>query len=214
MLAEFIIYHFNLQEHGYTWVVLVVLLLVFFGAYWLLNKSPVSEWFKSSEDVVPPFLALPAIMFALFISALATDIWQKHYDAKQALIREASALRSVILLAPNLGERGQYLSQATENYINAVIDREWQAMMLKDHPNKESALPELEALDFNIAKIGSDPSLPQYVAIRLSCSGRAVSNGYLWPMMVLQPRNGHHRSCWPSSPLSPLALSTYDGQEP
>ncbi len=167
MLAEFIIYHFNLQEHGYTWVVLVVLLLVFFGAYWLLNKSPVSEWFKSSEDVVPPFLALPAIMFALFISALATDIWQKHYDAKQALIREASALRSVILLAPNLGERGQYLSQATENYINAVIDREWQAMMLKDHPNKESALPELEALDFNIAKIGSDPSLPQYVAIRL-----------------------------------------------
>ncbi len=168
MLAEWIIYHFNLQEHGYTWVVLAVLLIIFSGTYWLLNRSPVSEWFKSSEDVVPPFLALPAIMFALFMSALATDIWQKHYDAKQALIRESSALRSIILLTPNLGARGQHLSQVTENYINAVADREWQAMTLKDHPNKESALPELEALDFAIAKIGSDPALPQYTALRLN----------------------------------------------
>lgn len=29
MLAEWIIYHFNLQEHGYTWAVLAALLLFF-----------------------------------------------------------------------------------------------------------------------------------------------------------------------------------------
>lgn len=168
MLAEWIIYHFNLQEHGYTWAVLAALLLFFCATYWLLNTSSASQWFKASEDVVPPFLALPAIMFALFMSSLATDIWQKHYDAKQALIREAAALRSIILLTPNLGERGSGLSQSAENYINAVVDREWQTMALKNHPNQEGALPELEALDFNIAKIGSDPALPQYTALRLN----------------------------------------------
>jgi hypothetical protein len=168
MLAEYVINLFNLQDHGFNWVLLAVLLVFFGGTYWVLNKSVAANWFKASEEVVPTYLALPAIMFALFISALATDIWQKHYDARQALINEASAVRSIILLAPSLGEDGRGLIQSAEKYINGVIDREWQSMSTKDHANRENAQPELEALDSTITKIGSDSRLMQYQALRLS----------------------------------------------
>lgn len=168
MFTEYYINLFKLQDQGYNWVLLVVLLAFLCGTYWILNKSPVANWFKASEEVVPPFLALPAIMFALFISALATDIWQKHYDARQALIHEASALRSIILLSPSLGEEGRSLRESSENYINAVIDREWQSMLTQDHTNREHVQTELEDLDSRITSLERDGKLPHYAALRLN----------------------------------------------
>ncbi len=168
MLADYIINLFNLQDHGYAWGLLAVLAIFYFGTTWLLEKSPASQWFNASEEVVPPFLALPAIMFALFVSALATDIWQKHYDARQALIRETSALRSIVLLTPNLGEQGSALENSVVNYIDAVMDLEWQSMTTGDHSNRENALFELESLDATIVKIADDSNRSHYVALRLN----------------------------------------------
>ncbi len=160
---------FGLQESGYSLATLVIMVLVSLATYWIINASPVSGWFTSSEDVVPPFLALPAILFALFVTALATDVWQKHFQAKEALLKETAAVRSLILLSSELKSNGQVLRQATETYINGVINREWAAMTQGDHMNKESALPELEALDTTIAKIGNgNPGSTEYTALRLN----------------------------------------------
>lgn len=160
---------FGIQESGYSLATLIIMVLVSLATYWTINASPFSNWFTSSEDVVPPFLALPAILFALFVTALATDVWQKHFQAKEALLKETAAVRSLILLSAELDSNGQILKQATETYINAVINREWQAMTQSDHMKKESALPELEILDSTIAKIGNrNPRPPEYTALRLN----------------------------------------------
>ncbi len=148
---------------------LFIIVLASIAIYWILNLSPVSHWFTASEDVVPPFLALPAILFALFVTALASDVWQKHFQAKEALLKETAAVRSLILLSTELGSNAPALRQTTETYINAVINREWEAMTKGDHMNKESALPELESLDTAIAKIGNaNPQPSQYTALRLN----------------------------------------------
>lgn len=160
---------FGLQESGYSLATVIIMVLISLATYWTINLSPVSHWFTASEDVVPPFLALPAILFALFVTALATDVWQKHFQAKEALLKETAAVRSLILLSAEMGPNGTVLKQATIGYINAVVNREWQAMTQGDHMNKESALVELEALDTTIAKIGNgNPEPPRYTALRLN----------------------------------------------
>jgi hypothetical protein len=157
----------DLQDAGYGWATLIILITVGVTTYWLLNSSPASNWFKASEDIVPPYFALPSILFALFATALATDIWLKHTQAKDALISETAGVRSLVLLASALGPNGAALEQATRNYVVAVVDKEWDAMTRGDRTNKESALSELEALDAAVTTIGRDPQLPQYVALRL-----------------------------------------------
>jgi len=168
MPAEYVISLLNLQEHGYAWTLLAILLFFFFGTIRLLEKSAASKWFRESDDVVPPFLALPAILFALFVSSLATDIWQKHYDAKKALIKESSALRSIILLSKSLGEQGSTLQNSVNNYVGAVLDREWRTMTGPNHSTSENTLPELESLDATIVKIANDRNRSYYVALRLN----------------------------------------------
>lgn len=167
-MLEMIGTFFNLQDLGYGWASFVIIAIVGVATYLMFNKSPVSDWFKASEDVVPPFLALPAILFALFVTALATDVWQKHYQAKEALIREAGALRGLIMLGSELGANGDPLNTRTKAYIDAVIHREWVAMTHADHAHKETALPEMQALDVEITKIGSSHSLPQFTAMRIN----------------------------------------------
>lgn len=160
---------FGIQESGYSLATLIIMVVVSLVTYWIINASPISNWFTTSEDVVPPFLALPAILFALFVTALASDVWQKHFQAKEALLKETAAVRSLILLSTELESNGQALKQSTEAYINAVINREWESMTKGDHMNKESALSELEALDTTIARIGNgQPRPPEYTALRLN----------------------------------------------
>lgn len=92
MIFEYLGALFKLQGFGYTLATFVILIIVSFTTYWVLNRSPVSHWFASSEDISPPLLALPTILFALFVTALATDVWQKHFQAKEALLKETAAV--------------------------------------------------------------------------------------------------------------------------
>jgi hypothetical protein len=159
---------FDLQTYGYGWATLVVLLAVSLTTYWLLNRSPASDWFKASEDIVPPYLALPAVLFALFSTAFATDVWQKHVQAKDAVIREAAAISSLTLLARHAGPGGTDLAQALRNYVRAVVESEWPAMTRADRTNKGSAMGQLETLDSVVLALGRDPDLPHYSALRLN----------------------------------------------
>ena len=78
---------FGIQESGYSLATLIIMVVVSLVTYWIINASPISNWFTTSEDVVPPFLALPAILFALFVTALASDVWQKQFQSKEALLK-------------------------------------------------------------------------------------------------------------------------------
>jgi hypothetical protein len=173
-MIELIGQYFNLQQAGYGLATLTILVGVSVMSYWILNKSPASGWFTSSEDVVPPFLALPAILFALFVSALAADIWQKHYEAKDSLLKETAAVRGLLLLSADLEPKGNDLAGVISRYVKAVTDREWSAMVSGDHAHKYSALPELIELDSMVVRIGRDPKLPSYVAARLNTTMEAI----------------------------------------
>lgn len=157
----------NLQERGYGPASLAILAIAALASYWLLNKSKASQWFSSGDDVVPPYIAVPAILFALLVTAFATDVWQKHTSAKEAVIREAAALRSLFHVSQQLGEQGGLLGKSTKDYINAVINQEWPAMIKADHANKEAAFAALQSLDATVSGIAGNSGLSQFTVQRL-----------------------------------------------
>lgn len=157
----------NLQERGYGPVSFVILVIIALATYWLFSKSKASPWFTNSEEVLPPFLAVPAILFAMLAAALATDVWQKHTAAKDAVIHEASAIRSMMHISKQLGEQGVQLEKSTREYINAVINQEWPAMVSYDHGHKEAAFNALQSLDSTASNIGNTDQLSRFNAQRL-----------------------------------------------
>jgi hypothetical protein len=162
--------YLNLQHVGYGWATLILMIGISLATYLALNCPSILCWFKTGDEVFPPFLALPAILFALFVSALATDVWQKHQQAKDALIKETAAIRSLFLLSHELSFNGILLKDATVSYVNAVTSKEWGAMINSEPETKNSALPALEVLDSVIVKIGGDLKLSEYNAMRLNTS--------------------------------------------
>jgi hypothetical protein len=169
-MMDFICSYLNLEVIGYGWTTLIFMIFVSLVTYLALNCTSIGVYFKNGDEIVPPFLALPAILFALFVAALATDIWQKHQQAKDAVIKETVAIRSLVLMSHELGSNGILLEKAAVNYINGVTSKEWSAMINREPETMNSALPALEALDALIVKMAIDPKFSQYNALRLNTS--------------------------------------------
>jgi hypothetical protein len=156
----------NLQERGYGPA------LPPFSQ--LLRWLPTAAQQIEGEPVVfeqrgyrPAFIAVPAILFALLVTAFATDVWQKHTSARSTVIREAAALRSLLHVSQQLGEQGVLLEKSAEGYMKAVIDEEWPAMIEADHANKEAAFAALQSLDATVSRIASNSGLSQFTVQRL-----------------------------------------------
>jgi|GEM_PF-3066857 len=139
---------FAFDELKFVATVLTLNIIAVCSIYWLLNKSRVASWFKESGEITASFLSISALLFGLFVTNLASDIWTRHKEANQALINEAGAIRNFLSMAKNLASAdGEKLNAAVINYVNAVLQKEWPAMRNGDHQNRESALFEFNVLN-------------------------------------------------------------------
>lgn len=139
--------------------------------YWLLNKSSLSEWFKGSEDVVPPYISVSALMFGFFAATLAADIWPKQDEANKILINETSAIRSLLATSEHLKARDRViLVNSINGYVDAVLQKEWPAMVVGDDVNREGALPELKELSNTAIQLAIREKLPSVLENRLQQS--------------------------------------------
>ena len=139
--------------------------------YWLLNKSPLSEWFKGSEEVVPPYISVSALMFGFFAATLAADIWPKQDEANKILINETSAIRSLLATSEHLKASDKViLVKSINGYVDAVLEKEWPAMVAGDHANREGALPELKELSYTAIQLTIREKLPGVLESRLQQS--------------------------------------------
>jgi len=88
--------------------------------------------------IVPPFMALPAILFAFLMAFMASAAWQNITLARSALVNEHAALDrlAAVPIAPTAAK--QQLQSSLRRYVNAVLDDEWE----KRH--NESASPDAE----------------------------------------------------------------------
>jgi Protein of unknown function (DUF4239) len=78
-----------------------------------------------THPLVPPFLALPAIMFAFLMGFMSSDAWQNFAHARTALINEASSVSRLIAIPLQFPEHQKKANSHIQIYLEEVLNEEW-----------------------------------------------------------------------------------------
>ena len=114
-----------------VWMALLVFGLTYVVAaaiYALVNVLAVGERARSFKAVSAGLLSPLGIIFALFVAFTASQVWADAEKAKVEIDREASALRSVVILATFPKDSEVQLRGLIRRYIADAATQEW-AMM-------------------------------------------------------------------------------------
>ena len=99
------------------------------GLYLLVTALAVGERARAFKAISPGMLPPLAIIFALLLAFLASQVWSDADRASMAVNREASALRAVVLLAAEFpGQPEASLRELIRLYIQDAVTQEWPAM--------------------------------------------------------------------------------------
>ena len=97
--------------------------------YLLVTALAVGERARAFKAISPGMLPPLAILFALLVAFLASQVWSDADRASMAVNREASALRGVVLLAAEFpGQPEARLRELIRLYIQDAVTQEWPAM--------------------------------------------------------------------------------------
>jgi len=111
------------------WMGLVVFgftYLVTAGIYVAVTVLAVGERARSFKAVSPGLLPPLGIIFGLFVAFTATQVWTDTEKAKAEIDREASALRSVVILATTFPRESEVqLRGLIHRYIADAATQEW-----------------------------------------------------------------------------------------
>jgi len=115
-----------------VWMALLVFgltALVTAAIYLAVTVLSVGERARSFKAVSPGMLPPLAVLSALFIAFTASQVWTDNDRASAGVDREASALRSVVILAAAFpGESETRLRSLIRSYVGDAVAQEWPMM--------------------------------------------------------------------------------------
>ncbi|MEM7121045.1 MAG: hypothetical protein AAF563_07215 [Pseudomonadota bacterium] len=110
---------------------------------WLSQHSPLTPRLASYSGVVAPFFVSVALLFGLFATFLAAEIWERVNDSSHSLEHEIGAIQTISEIADALGEQGYPIARAVADYTAVVIDEEQNVTSGVRSAAAESALRDL-----------------------------------------------------------------------
>jgi hypothetical protein len=117
-----------------------------------------TRWVGAFKGVAAGLLSPLGTLFALFVVFTAAQVWSDTDRAKTAVIREASALRTVVILAARFpGEPDAELRRLVRSHIQEAAAQEWP--MMARHAETLSAVPQhlAEAVQVTLALTPTNP---------------------------------------------------------
>ena len=143
--------------------VLWMALLVFGGTYLItaainavVTLLAVGERLRSFKAVSPGLLSPLGIIFGLFVAFTAAQVWTDNEKAKTEIDREASALRSVVILATSFPKESELqLRELIRGYIANAATQEWPMMARRSATLKAIPGVVIEALQVTLALMPS-----------------------------------------------------------
>src|SRR5215468_12189067 len=115
-----------------VWMALLVFGLTALGTaaiYVVVTVLSVGDRARSFKAVSPGLLPPMGILFALFMAFAASQVWSDNEKASSVVDREASALRSVVILAAAFpGESETRLRSLIRSYVADAVAQEWPMM--------------------------------------------------------------------------------------
>ena len=148
---------FNLPVPLMALVILLSTYLITALIFWIVMRLAVGERGKSFKALSPGMLPPLGIIFGLLVGFIAAQVWGDLNRAKLAVASEASALRSVVLLAASFpGEPESRLRKLMNLHIDDAVNREWPAMAREESTLKDVPVSLVEALKFTFSLSGLD----------------------------------------------------------
>jgi Protein of unknown function (DUF4239) len=119
----------NLPIVWMTVLVFLLTALITAAIYAVVTILSVGERARSFKAVSPGMLPPLGILFALFIAFTASQVWNDNDRANSVVDREASALRTVAILAAAFpGETETRLRSLVRSYVADAVAQEWPMM--------------------------------------------------------------------------------------
>ena len=114
------------------WMALVIFLATYLIAGsvdLVVTRLAVNERAKAFKAVSPGMLPPLGILFALLVGFIAVEVWGNFDKAKAAVATEASALRTVVLLAGAFPEeKSTGIYPLINHHIDESVNKEWPEM--------------------------------------------------------------------------------------
>ena len=142
----------NLPVVGMALVIFGFTYLVAAALYAVVAILAVGERARSFKAISPGMLPVLGIIFGLFVAFVAAQVWGDSDRANAAVDREASALRSVVILATSFpGEPDARMRALVRGYINDATTQEWPMMARRTATLSITPRPLAEALQLTLA---------------------------------------------------------------
>jgi hypothetical protein len=121
-----------------------VVAVAVYGAAIALGSGGRAPMFKSMS---PAMLTPLAMLFGLIVAFLSVQVWNDAQRANAAVTREASALRTVALLAASFpDETGARVRGVVRRHIQNAVSQEWPAMARQEATLSMITAADTEAL--------------------------------------------------------------------
>ena len=92
------------DQFAYALVAMMGTFAAVLAINWLMHQSSCKQWLRSLRGVAPPFINIIGVLFGLMLAFISNDTWIAHDKAINAVYREADSLRSLRVLAGQVGE--------------------------------------------------------------------------------------------------------------
>jgi hypothetical protein len=143
------------------WMALVIFGFTFLVAaaiYLIVMLLAAGERGRSFKAVSPGMLSPLGILFGLFVAFTAAQVWNDTERADAAVSREASALRSVIVLASSFpGEPEARMRALVRSYIEQATTQEWPMMAQRTATLRFTPRPLVEVLKLDLSLVPVSP---------------------------------------------------------
>jgi hypothetical protein len=124
----------------------------------IVGMLAIGERLRAFKAFSAGMLSPLGVIFGLFVAFTAAQVWSDNDRAGAAVNREASALKSVLILAAMFpGEPEVNLRNLVRRYIEETATREWPMMVQHVATLSISATPLTDALQKTLALLPSNP---------------------------------------------------------
>ena len=144
---------FQLPVVWMTLVGLAATYLITWAIHALIMALAAGDRLRTFKGISPGILPPLGILYALLVAFLASQVWADQQRAHEAVNREASALRAVVLLSARFQEPiEQQLRELVRRQIQEATTVEWPAMANQDIGLTRPPAALVEALSLALAQ--------------------------------------------------------------
>lgn len=143
-------------------------------SYYLVYKTSLFNHLIE-VPLVPPFLALPAVMFAFLMGFMSSDAWQNYSYARTALINESVAITRILNIPVGTPELQNNIKLSMKTYLEAVLNEEWAESTNKLPSPKAQA--SIDSMELSIWR--GVAACSQTSGKSLSCIDSAMSGAFI-----------------------------------